>query len=91
MASITIKMRPEELDDTWLKTIQSMFKSGKLTITFETDDATSLDKLGEALALRTREGASFEVPGEALDQLLDMAESDDTFDVMTALRQYKKG
>ncbi|MBP6810261.1 MAG: hypothetical protein KA138_01990 [Saprospiraceae bacterium] len=63
----------------------------KLTITFETDDAPTLDKLTEVLALRVREGASFEVPGEAFDRLLETAEADDTFDVMTALRQHKKG
>lgn len=90
MASVTVKVRAEELDELFLKNIRALFKNGKLRITFESDDAAALKQLEDILTRRMREGAAYSVPGEAFDTLLSVAEADDSFDVVAALKKYKK-
>ncbi len=90
MASVTVKIRAEELDEFFLKNIRALFKNGNVRITFESDDLAALEELESTLAQRAREGAAYSVPGETFDKLLQVAESDDSFDVVEALKKYKK-
>lgn len=90
MASVTVKVRVEELDEFFLKNIRTLFKNGKLRITFESDDTAALEQLEDTLTRRAREGATYSVPGETFDQLLQVAEADDNFDVIAELKKYKK-
>jgi len=90
MASISIKVSAEELDEVFLKNLRALFKSSQLKITFESDNTAALAQLSGMLASRQREGAAYSVPGEAFDALLDRAETEEGFDVISALKAYKK-
>ena len=90
MASISIKVSAEELDEVFLKNLRALFKSGQLKITFESDNTAALEQLSGILASRQRDGAAYSVPGEAFDALLSRAEADEGFDVISALKGYKK-
>jgi hypothetical protein len=90
MASITVKVTAEEIDELFLKNIRALFKNGKVRITFESDDTAALGQLENILNQRVREGATYSVPGDTFDQLLQVAESDDNFDVVAELKKHKK-
>lgn len=90
MASIKVKVTAEEIDELFLKNIRALFKNGKVRITFESDDAIALEQLESTLTRRAREGATYSVPGDTFDKLLQVAEADDNFDVVAELKKYKK-
>ena len=90
MASISVKISADKLDEAFLKHICSLFKNVQLNITFESDNAAALEQLSGILAGRQREGAAYSVPGEAFDALLSRAEGDESFDVVSALKGYTK-
>lgn len=90
MASISIKVSAEELNEVFLKNLRALFKNGQLKVTFESDNVTALEQLAGILANRQREGATYSVPGEAFDALLSRAETDENFDVVSALKGYKQ-
>ncbi|MFN0035593.1 MAG: hypothetical protein ACKVUS_11035 [Saprospiraceae bacterium] len=89
MASLTVKIRLEELDEPLLKNIRALFKNRPLSVTFESDDSLALETLASTLARRLREGASYAVPAAAFDDLLQVAESDENYDVIAALKKYE--
>jgi hypothetical protein len=49
----------------------------------------ALEQLEDTLTRRVREGAAYSVSGEAFDKLLSVAETDDSFDVVAALKNTK--
>lgn len=65
MASISVKVSAEELDEFFLKSVRALFKNGQLHITFESENTAALEQLLGLLAKRQSEGASYSVPGEA--------------------------
>ena len=89
MASITVKMKPEELDEIFLKNIRALFKNHQVSVTIESDDALALEQMEQTLTHRTRERASYAISGTAFDEILQAAESDDNYDVIAAMKQYK--
>ena len=89
MASITVKIKPEELDEFFLKSIRALFKNQQVSVTFESDDTVALEQIEETLAQRTREIASYAIPGAAFDDLLQAAESDENYDVLASLKRFK--
>ncbi|MBC7775216.1 MAG: hypothetical protein H7246_07240 [Phycisphaerae bacterium] len=89
MASITVKIKSEELDESFLKNIRALFKNRQVSVTFESDDTVALEQIAAKLANRTQEGASYAIPGAAFDDLLQAAESDENYDVVTALKRHR--
>ncbi|MDO8367226.1 MAG: hypothetical protein Q7T20_10540 [Saprospiraceae bacterium] len=89
MASITVKIKSEELDESFLKSIRALFKNRQVSVTFESDDTVALGQMKETLTTRDLEGASYTIPGDAFDELLQAAESDENYDVIASLKEFK--
>ena len=54
MASITVKIKPEELDDLFLKNIRALFKNGQVSVTFESDDTSALEQMANRRSVSYR-------------------------------------
>ena len=52
MASISVKVSAEELDEFFLKNLRALFKNGQLNITFESDNTVALEQLSGILTGR---------------------------------------
>ena len=89
MASITIKINPEELNESFLKNIRALFKGRQVSVTFESDDTFALERMAETLVLRVQEGITYTIPGAAFEDILQAAESDENYDAVAALKHHK--
>ena len=89
MASITVKIKPEELDESFLKNIRALFKNRQVSVTFESDDIVALEQLTQTLTQRIQEGAAYAISGAAFEDILLAAESDENYDAVAVLKQDK--
>ncbi len=89
MASITVKIKSEELNESFLKKIRALFANRQVNVTFESDDIVALEQLAQTLSQRIQEGAAYAIPGAAFEDILQAAESDENYDAVSALKQYK--
>lgn len=90
MTSVTVQVNLEELDADFLKKIRALFKNGRVRVTFESEEVPALEQISTVLARRVREGAAYSLSGAAFDDLLQAAEADEQFEVVSALKKHKK-
>lgn len=88
MTSVTVQVDLEELDADFLKKIRALFKNGRVRVTFESEEIPALEQISAVLARRVR--AAYSLSGAAFDDLLQAAEADEQFEVVSALKKHKK-
>ena len=76
MASISIKVSAEELDEFFLKNLRALFKNGQLNITFESDNTVALEQLSGILTGRQRAAQDPLFLADVADMMDDFAHAD---------------
>ncbi len=90
METAIFRLPVEKLDARLLKSLKLLFEGQEIEITVRASAKSKPRKtLDELLESREQAGVTYDVPGEAFADILDHAETDEDFDVVAAIRQFK--